>query len=112
MGFWLVAAAAAAVSTAQGPHWLSKPTAEDIVQAYPPKALKKSVEGKTLLQCKVRPDGWLTDCVAEEDPINLGFGSAALTLVPKFQMSTLEDGTSTAGGIIRIPIYFKPAPKP
>ncbi|MGA0607741.1 energy transducer TonB [Phenylobacterium sp. VNQ135] len=90
------------------PSWAGLPTAEDMKAVMLPLALKAPV--RVQLACTVQPTGTVGDCrVAAEDPAGAGVGAAALSLAPKFRLTTWTDeGLPTIGGEIRIPLRFEP----
>jgi protein TonB len=103
----------AKVATLFGPNFRGmerKPGPSDMARAAPAAAMARGVSGRIILFCTVNGDGGLAGCEIEsEDPPGLGFGQAALSLVPRFRAyPTLRDGTSVAGGTICIPIRFIP----
>lgn len=94
------------------PDWLRRPSGDDVASAYPAKALEQDVGGHVVILCKVSPDGVLGDCsVAEEDPVGMGFGEAALSLTPGFLMSPRTVNGQPTAGLVRIPINFAPTPE-
>jgi TonB family protein len=101
-------AAASAAPVIVKPDWAIKPTGADIVEFYPPEAVKAGVDGAATIGCGVSLEGRLTDCkVLDEAPAQAGFGEAALKLSERFQMKPMSrDGQPVAGGKIRIPIRF------
>ena len=65
---------------------------DEVAAAYPPKARELGVEGIVRLACSGPADGPLTKCrVASESPSELGFGAAAMELLPHLALQ--------AGGI-------------
>jgi protein TonB len=74
------------------PHWLNRP--RDLSRYYPPRALRRSIEGHVRIDCVVDVSGWLTNCtVLEETPADWGFGQAALRIAREHRMSpALRDG--------------------
>lgn len=90
------------------PNWLSRPTGDELADAYPQRAILAGKSGLVSLACTVLASGALADCsVAEETPAGWGFGKAALGLTKRFRLSPrLEDGSPVGGAMIRIPIRF------
>lgn len=95
------------------PDWVRKPTGGDVARVYPKAALAAGQSGRVTLSCQVNADGTIRDCkVVSENPADLGFGAAALSLTPSFRMrSTTGDGTPVGGASVRIPLSFT-APEP
>jgi TonB family protein len=95
------------------PDWRAKPTADELVLAYPEQALAQHLEGNVVLRCRVRATGKATDCqVAQESPIGYGFGASALKMAESFDMTPLTiDGAPSDDGEVTIPIKFS-EPKP
>jgi TonB family protein len=91
------------------PAWVRTPNAGSLLSIYPPEALKAGMEGHTVMECIVKDDGSMATChVVAETPAGQGFGAAALRLMPRFHMRTTdEDGQSTAGKNVVIPIAWK-----
>lgn len=52
----------------------------------------------------------MADCMVDQEaPSGLGFGQAALRLMPRFKMQpTTRDGSPVEGGVVRLPIQFRP----
>ena len=114
---WAWAASGEARHTVTRPDWLVKPVPKDLIDAYPPAALKAHESGAAKIGCGVAADGKLTGCrILSESPKGAGFGAAAMALSARFQMKPMsKDGKPVAGGVVRIPIRFmvptQPAPK-
>lgn len=90
------------------PSWLQKPTPDQVMAVYPTAAMDKGKDGETLLRCWVKTDGLLRDClVRRESPRDLGFGAAALALVPKFLMNPALKNGEPVESEVEIPIHFK-----
>lgn len=99
----------AAPSVVTNPDWAAVPSVDDLVQAFPTRAMDEGVEGRVTLRCTVDQLGSLHDCRVEgETPAGYGFGEAALGLSDGFRMKPrLEDGRPVPGAEVRIPIVFK-----
>ena len=93
------------------PTFVRTPSASDVESAYSQNAKSQGTSGSATLQCAIGQSGQLLQCaVVAETPANQGFGAAALSLAPKFLMSTSSStGSPTAGMVIRIPTQFNAA---
>jgi TonB family protein len=107
----LAAAASSALAADTPPNWRHRPTPEELLAVWPRAALERGVDGKAVITCKVSVQGGLYDCrVERETPPNLGFGAAALALVPQFLMTPkLHDGTPVEGAEVTMPVNFSGA---
>ncbi len=93
------------------PAWAKTPSKDEVMKAYPPEALKANFAGSATVECSVGATGEMTACVpvAESGP---GFGAAALSLAPKFQLPLKSpSGASTVGRTVRFPIQWLNAAK-
>ncbi len=96
-------------TTITDPQWIRTPHINDQLRAYPPAALKRRLEGHTVIDCVVSEMGTLIDCrVIEETPPGEGFGEAALKTAPRYRMrATSIEGFPVRGLRVRIPQTWK-----
>lgn len=96
------------VSQTNGPQWVERPAGPDFEKHYPERALIEEVEGRAMLACTVLETGRLECVVESEDPVEYGFGEAAIAISHAFRMPPVtREGVSTAGGRVRVPIAFR-----
>jgi TonB family protein len=90
------------------PRWAALPSREEMAGTFG--ALKLEGTLRTTLSCTVAAKGALGDCrVMSETPEGKGVGAAALTLTPKFRLTTwTAEGLPTIGGSVQIPIRYEP----
>lgn len=90
-----------------GPTWSSRPTAEQLMQAYPRRALTAGVPGSASLNCLVLPSGAVTDCnVTREAPGSYGFGRAAQSLSRYFRVNPRTVNGAAEGSRVSISLRF------
>lgn len=90
------------------PDWVRKPSADQLMRAYPSAAIRTNTTGAVTLNCAVRVDGTLTDCsVRNETPSNMGFGRAAMSLSRFFRMSPQSvNGQAVDGARVNVTTRF------
>lgn len=90
------------------PDWVRRPTADQLMRAYPSAAEARGIGGVAELSCLVRVDGSLTGCsVTTETPGNQGFGRAAVSLSRYFRLSPRTvDGQAVDGARVSMAIRF------
>lgn len=91
------------------PTWAEKPSGVDVARVYPFRASDLELDGRAVIECKVRLDGSVHGCfVISETPGGLGFGQATITLSATFKMKPkTADGVPVAGGVVKVPISYR-----
>jgi len=89
------------------PNWIRQPDGDQLMRAYPARALQANVEGAATLNCLVQPTGRVTDCaVTRETPGGYGFGRAAQGLSRHFQISPRTVNGAAEGSRVNIALRF------
>ena len=90
------------------PRWASQPSAAQMEQAFPRRALSQGVSGSASMNCLVSASGALSNCsVASETPRGQGFGRAASELTKYFRMSPgTVDGQAIDGARVAFTVRF------
>ena len=93
------------------PNWKRVPSEQDFLAVFPQAAMAAGLGGKVRLSCRVTATGALTGCkILSEDPPGVGFGQAALAVIPQMLMTpAIKDGKPVEYQDLTIPITF---PKP
>ncbi|HYC96972.1 TonB family protein [Brevundimonas sp.] len=93
------------------PRWERQPSAEQLMRAYPDRALEAGVGGRATMNCLVQPNGRVADCnLTGETPGGHGFGRAAQGLTRHFQISPRTVNGAPEGSRVNIAIRFNPPP--
>ena len=89
------------------PSWSRQPSADQMMRAYPQRAIIDGVAGSASLNCLVLPNGAVADCnVARETPGGYGFGRAALGLSPHFRVNPRTVDGAVEGSRVNIGLRF------
>jgi protein TonB len=93
------------------PRWVRQPSGEQLMRAYPDRALRAEVGGLVTLNCLVQPNNRVADCnVIGETPGGYGFGRAAEGLTRYFQIAPRTVNGAAEGSRVNIAIRFNPPP--
>lgn len=92
------------------PSWLEAP--QPFFEDYPPFAWMIGVDARVDVECMSNAQGLIKDCrVTRETPSGLGFGAAALAIVPRGRLSPRSvDGVPT-GSSIALSLPFTTSPQ-
>jgi protein TonB len=93
------------------PSWIRQPSEDQLMRAYPDRALRAEVGGLATMNCLVQPNGRVADCnLTGETPGGYGFGRAAGGLTRYFQISPRTVNGAAVGSRVNINIRFNPPP--
>lgn len=86
----------------RNPSWARQPTGEQMMRAYPDRALERGVGGTATLNCLVQANGSIAGCdVTGETPAGQGFGRAAQSLSRHFRINPRTvDGAATGSRVV------------
>lgn len=91
----------------RNPSWSRQPSADQMMRAYPGRAIAASVAGSASLNCLVLPSGGVTDCnVTRETPGGYGFGRAAQSLSRQFRINPRTVNGAAEGSRVNINLRF------
>ncbi|MDQ8030178.1 MAG: TonB family protein [Brevundimonas sp.] len=91
------------------PSWVSQPNGEQMMRAYPPRALDRGLAGSASLNCMVEANGRVSGCsVTGETPAGNGFGRAAQQLSRYFQINPRTVDGAAEGSRVSINLRFVP----
>ena len=91
--------------------WAKQPTQEQLLNAFPERAIRLGKSGEAVLDCTVRDHKMRSCNILSESEEAYGYGAAAINLAPYFV--TADDdggGRSYEGRRLTIPISFNTAP--
>jgi periplasmic protein TonB len=88
--------------------WSRTPSKGVRENAYPDRALRLEQNGWAVLSCTVRADGGLEGCkVQGEEPRDIGFGQAALSLQGRYQVDlSTAQGQALVGQMVQFVVNF------
>lgn len=91
----------------RNPSWSRQPSADQMMDAYPKRALQNDVSGSASLNCLVLPTGFVTDCnVTRETPGGYGFGRGAQSLSRYFRINPRTVDGAAEGSRVSINLRF------
>ena len=98
-----------AVRVIRNPSWISQPTGDQLMRAYPDRALERGLSGSVALSCMVEANGRVSGCsVNSETPSGAGFGRAAQQLSRYFQINPRTVDGAAEGSRVVINLRFVP----
>lgn len=93
----------------RNPSWSRQPSADQMMRAYPERAIATGMSGLASLNCLVLPTGAVTDCnVTQETPGGYGFGRAAQSLSRHFRVNPRTVNGAAEGSRVSINLRFTP----
>ena len=103
-----VSAANAEQAADKAPNWKRAPSQQDFLTVFPTAAMEAGKGGKVVLLCRITVTGAPTSCtVVSETPPGLGFGQAALTMIPQMLFNpAIKDGKPVEANAVKIPLNF------
>lgn len=91
------------------PSWSRQPNADQMMRAYPSRALDAGRSGSAVLSCLVQANGNVTGCnVMSETPAGEGFGRAAQQLSRHFRINPRTVDGTAEGSRVSINLRFVP----
>lgn len=99
------------VRVIRNPSWSRQPDAEQMMRAYPRRALEAGLGGSATLDCLVQSNGSVAVChIAGETPAGQGFGRAAQQLSRHFRINPRTVDGIAEGTRVSINLRFVPPP--
>ena len=93
----------------RNPSWSRQPSADQLMRAYPERAIAAGMAGSASLNCLVLPTGAVTDCsILNETPGGYGFGRAAQGLSRHFRVNPRTVNGAAEGSRVNINLRFTP----
>jgi protein TonB len=98
-----------AVRVIRNPSWVSQPTGDQMMRAYPNRALERGLAGSATLNCMVEANGRVSGCtITGETPAGNGFGRSAQQLSRYFQINPRTVDGAAEGSRVAINLRFVP----
>lgn len=93
----------------RNPSWERQPSADQMMRAYPGRALDRGLAGSAQLNCLVAPNGEVSACaIVGETPAGNGFGPAAQRLSRFFRVNPRTVDGAAEGSRVVINLRFVP----
>ena len=93
----------------RNPSWISQPSGDQMMRAYPTRAANAGLAGTASLNCMVEANGRVSGCaITGETPAGNGFGRAAQQLSRYFQINPRTVDGSAEGSRVSINLRFVP----
>ena len=92
----------------KAPNWKRAPSQQDFLTVFPTAAMEAGKGGKVVLLCRITVTGAPTGCsVVSETPPGLGFGQAALAMIPQMLFNpAIKNGEPVEFSELKIPLSF------
>lgn len=98
-----------AVRVIRNPSWSRQPSADQMMRAYPDRALIAGTAGSASLNCMVEANGSVSGCaITGETPTGQGFGRAAQQLSRYFRINPRTVDGAAEGSRVAINLRFVP----
>lgn len=89
------------------PQWLRDTAEYALIRAAPGPAAIVGLNGAVRMTCRVKKDGALDDCKADEElPQGLGYGAAALKLADAYRLSPIQLAAGAEGRRVTVRVGF------
>ena len=97
------------VRVIRNPSWISQPSGDQLMRAYPDRALERGLAGAATLNCMVEANGTVSGCsIISETPEGNGFGRAAQQLSRHFRINPRTVDGAAEGSRVSINLRFVP----
>lgn len=88
-------------------EWIRMPTNDEMVRHWPDRSLRQRIDGTVYLGCAVPKPGPPRRCwVLSEQPQGIGFGRAALAMVPDFRIRPVTRNGLVTDLPVIVPLHF------